>query len=101
MTKPTAIHKRTGTDEVFACGRDLYDDIESTGTWRYVTCGGCLAVQRAQKNPNRKVLKVHKVYKGFVSLTLCNITATRIGKDWRQVTCKACRKLGGKAPLKS
>lgn len=99
MAQPIAIHKGRPGDTA-ACDKWLYSGMEFKTTWRGVTCGGCLAVQRAQKNPNRKVLKVHKS-QGQTQYGLCDQYVANTSKDWRRVTCKRCRALGGKPPLKS
>ena len=101
MTQPMAIHKGTVGDTA-PCGLRLYSNMKFKTTWRGVTCGGCLAVQQAQKNPNRKGLKVHRPHsKGPWALHQETAARTNITTDWRKVTCKTCRKLGGKASLKS
>jgi hypothetical protein len=100
MSRSTAIHKGKSRGDPAACGKWIDSNMEFRTTWRGVTCGGCLAVQRAQKNPSRKVLKVHKS-RGQTQYGLCDYYTEKLATDWRRVTCKRCRKLGGKAPLKS
>ena len=97
MTQPMKTHKRSGDGRWLACGKWLYWDMKFKPTWQGVTCGGCKAVQRAQKNPKIPVLVMHKSSsRGAWPIHVAG-NNPQVAKDWRKVTCKTCHIIKRKA----